>query len=62
MGHNSVINFLKLTCNNTNVDVVNINVYAKLGQIPSIRSQDIEQKQNSDINQGQSLCYKFAKN
>ena len=38
--------------NNLNRDAVSINAYAKLGQIPSIRSQDIEGKQNSDINQG----------
>ena len=29
------------------------NVYTKFGQILSIRSQDIEQKRNSDIDQGQ---------
>ena len=39
-------------CNNPSVDVVNINAYAKLWQIPSIRSQDIERKRNSDITQG----------
>ena len=38
--------------NNPNQDAVSINVHAKLGQIPSIRSQDIEQIQNSDIIQG----------
>ena len=38
--------------NNPNLDVLNINVYAKLGQIPSTISQDIERKRNSDINQG----------
>ena len=38
--------------NNPNLNLVNMNAYAKLGQIPSIHSQDIEQKQNSDINQG----------
>ena len=37
--------------NNPNLDLVNINAYAKLGQIPSIRAQDIVWKQNSDINQ-----------
>ena len=50
-GYNSVINLWKLTCNNPNLDVVDINAYAKIGQIPSIRSQDIERKQNYDINQ-----------
>ena len=40
-------------CNNPNIDLVHINMYAKFGQNPSIHSQDIEQKQNSDINQEQ---------
>ena len=34
------------------VDLVNGNVYTKFGQIMSIYSYDIEQKCNSDINQG----------
>ena len=38
--------------NNPKVDVVNVDVHAKFGQILSIRSQDIERKQNSDVNQG----------
>ena len=37
---------------NPNQDLVNINAYAKFGQILSICSQDIERKQNSDLNQG----------
>ena len=41
-------------CNNPNLDLVNINAYAEFGQIPSIRSQDIEQKRNSDKNHGSS--------
>ena len=45
-GHNSVKNLWKLKCNNPNLDLVNINAYAKFGQIPSIRSQDIERKRN----------------
>ena len=49
-GHNSVINLRNLTRNNTNLDLVNINAYAKFGQIPSMYSQDIERKRNSDIN------------
>ena len=36
----------------SNLHAVNINAYAKFGQNPSSISQDIEQKQNSDINQG----------
>ena len=33
------------------LDLVNVNAYAKFGLIPSICSQDIEWKQNSDDNQ-----------
>ena len=42
----------KTTIYNTNIDLVNDNVFTKFGLILSIRSQDIEQKPNSDINQG----------
>ena len=37
---------------NTNIDLVNDKVFTKFGLILSIRSQDIEQKPNSDVNQG----------
>ena len=50
---NSVANLRKTTIYNTNVDLVNDNVFTKFGLILSIRSQDIEQKLNSDVNQGQ---------
>ena len=50
-GHNYVMNLQKQTCNNPNIDLPNINAYAKFGHIPMICSQDIEQKPNSDINQ-----------
>ena len=36
----------------TNVDLVNDNEYTKFDLILSICSQDIEQKPNSDMNQG----------
>ena len=49
-GNNSVINGLKLTPKNPNLNLVNINARAKLGHIPSVRSQDIERKRNYDIN------------
>ena len=39
---------LKMMCNNPNLDLVNINAYTNFGQILSICSQDIEQKQNYD--------------
>ena len=51
-GSNSVANLQKTTIYNTNIDLVNDNVFTKFGLILSIRSQDIEQKPNSDINQG----------
>ena len=41
-GHNSVANLRKTTIFNTDVDLVNDNVYTKFGLILSIRSQDIE--------------------
>ena len=49
-----------MTIYDTNVDLVNDNVYAKFGKILPIHSQNIEQKLNSDVNQGSLL--KFAKN
>ena len=55
-GSNSVANLQKTKIYNTNIDLVNDNVFTKFGLILSIRSQDIEQKTNSDINQGPSLC------
>ena len=51
-GRNSAANLRKTKIYNTNVDLVNDNVFTKFGLILSIRSQDIEQKPNSDINQG----------
>ena len=61
-GYNSVANVRKTKIYNINVDLVNDNVCTKFGLILSIRSQDIEQKLNSDVNQGPLLCCKFAKN
>ena len=51
-GRNAVVNLQKMTIYNTNVDLVNDNVYTKFGLNLFIRSQDIEQKPNSDVNQG----------
>ena len=51
-GRNSVKNLRKLTRNNPNLDIVNIKAYIKFCQIPSIHSQVIERKRNSDINEG----------
>ena len=51
-GNNYVANFQKKTkIFNTNIDLVNDNVFTRFGLILSIRSQDIEQNPNSDVNQ-----------
>ena len=51
-GRNSVANLRKTIIYNTNVDLVNVNVYKNFGLNRSLRFQDIEQKLNSDVNQG----------
>ena len=51
-GRNSVANLRKTMIYNTNIDLVNDNVYIKFGPNRFIRFQDIEQKLNSDVNQG----------
>ena len=60
-GRDSVANLRKTKIYNTNLDLVNDNVYTNFGLILSIRSQDIEQKTNFDVNQGPQLCCQFAK-
>ena len=52
-GRNSVANLRKTAIYNTKVDLVDDNVFTKFGLNRSIRFQDIEQKLNSDVNQGQ---------
>ena len=42
----------KMSSNNNTLDLVIINALIKFGEILSISSQDIDRKQNSDINQG----------
>ena len=51
-GRNSIVNLRKTKIYNTNVDLVNDNLYIKFGLNLSIRSQEIEQKPNSNVNQG----------
>ena len=51
-GRNSVANLRKSTIYNTNIDLVNDVVYTKFGLNLSIRPQEIEQKPNSNVNQG----------
>ena len=52
-GRNSVANLRKTTIYNTKVDLIDDNVFTKFGLNLSIRFQDIEQKLNSNVNQGQ---------
>ena len=42
----------KMTCNKCKLDLANMNAYIKFGEILSIRSQDIERKQNFCVNKG----------
>ena len=51
-GRFSVKDLRKMTGNNPKLDHVNVDVHTKFCQFLSIGSQDIEQKQNSDVNQG----------
>ena len=51
-GRNSLKIYRKITGNNPMLDIVNVDVHTKFGLILSIRSQDIERKRNSDVNQG----------
>ena len=51
-GRNSVANSRKTMIYLTNVDLVNDYMYTKIGLNLPICFQDIEQKLNSDVNQG----------
>ena len=51
-GRNSVVNLRKTMIYITNVDLVNDYVYSNFGLNRFICFQDIEQKLNSDVNQG----------
>ena len=51
-GRKSVKTLRKMTGNNPKLDLVNDDVHTKFGRILSIRSHDIERKQNSEVNQG----------
>ena len=51
-GRNSVANLQKTIFYSTDIDLVNDNVYTKFGLNRSICFENIEQKRNSDVNQG----------
>ena len=49
---NFIANLRKTKIYNINLDLVTDNVYTNVGFILSIRSQDIKQKTNFEVNQG----------
>ena len=51
-GRNSVANLRNTKIYNINLDLVTDNLYTNFGLIFSIRSQDIEQKPDFDVNRG----------
>ena len=51
-GRYSVTNLQKTIIYDTDIELVNDNVYTKFGLNRSIYFEDIEQKLNSDVNQG----------
>ena len=51
-GYNYGINVRKTMCNNSNLDLINMNAYLKFGENQSICSPDIERKRNFGVNQG----------
>ena len=51
-GSKAVANLRKTKIYNPNLDLVTDTVYTNFGLILSIRSQDIKQKPNFDVNQG----------
>ena len=51
-GRNSVENEWNILFNHPNLHPVNVNAYTKFERNPQINSQDIEHKQNSDVDQG----------
>ena len=60
-GRNTIKIVQKMIGNNPKLDLVNVDVHKKFGQILSFHSQDIERRRNSDINQGPLLCQNLAK-
>ena len=51
-GCNSIIILRKMTGNNPKLDLVNVDMHTKFGQILSFHSQDIERTQNCDVDLG----------
>ena len=51
-GHNSGTNVQKTMCNDSELDLVNMNAYIEFGENQSTCSRDIEWKRNFGVNQG----------
>ena len=51
-GRNSVKIWQNMIGNNLKLDLASVDEHTKFGQILLIRSEDIERKRNSDVNQG----------
>ena len=51
-GHEIVTNKQKIIGNHSNLDLVNMNAYIQFGELLSICSQDVEQKQIFGTNKG----------
>ena len=62
MGQNSVKILQKMIGNNPKLDLVNVDVHTKIGQILSIHSHYIEWKLYSEVNQRLLLRQNFTKN
>ena len=60
-GRNTVANLQKTTIYNTEVDLVDDNVFTKFGLNRSICFQDIEQKLNSDVIKGSNSVANLPK-
>ena len=51
-----------MTGNNPKLDLVDVDVHTKSGQILSSHSQDIERKRNSDVNHSVKILQKMTGN
>ena len=60
-GRNSVAKLRKTMIYNTNIDLVNDDVYTKFGLILSIRSQDIKKNQNLTLIKDRNLVANLRK-
>ena len=60
-GHNIVVNMRKQTCNDPNLGLVMVNVYAKLGKIRSIVHKIFSGNESFTINKGHNCVVDLQK-